>query len=582
MTSTRQAIPAAPPRERWSAGDAIGVAAALALVATLVVYHRGLRFPFALDDYTYLYQAAGIDPAPFELRRWLSVRAHYWLALHLFGLSPLPWHLMSFALHLSNSVWVYLLARRLGGSQPACWTASCLFACSPVAFTILYWVAGIQELSSGFFLLAAAYAALLEGRRRWWSVAFFALAMLCKESVLAAPLAMAWLLGRRGLRLSAVQLAVGVALFLATGLQHRMLESNPASPYATAYGKAMFVNLATLWIWLVAPWRAYPDRVASPQVSLVLPALAAAGAGLVAAISSGWRRARPALQAAAWFLALLVPVLPLRSHSYAYYMYLPQIGFLLLIAFGLDHLARWAAGRRVRAAWLLHLAAVVLCAFFAVRNARTHETLMLKNSDVPHDSVVRYARVAGDLVAQVRDAHLPTRIRRLVLFGVSKPGEAVYTPGSEGRGGVHVRVLPMRVVMTDGKIFRLHFPRLQGTFVDSLTERDESPDTAIFFGSGLTQIEYFPDPADAHILLARTQDYLGDSRGCERSLRRALRIAPQHAVARLFLAELLSRSGERQSEAGELLRGLGPESIPDELHPILVKAQQALRAAGRR
>src|SRR5437762_1685695 len=72
---------------------------AIAVAAALLPFHRAFHFPFALDDYTFLLQAAGLDPAPFLLRRWLSVRGYYELMLHLFGPRPEMWHVLAFLLH---------------------------------------------------------------------------------------------------------------------------------------------------------------------------------------------------------------------------------------------------------------------------------------------------------------------------------------------------------------------------------------------------------------------------------------------------------------------------------------------------
>lgn len=97
----------------------LGLAAAIALVAALLPFHRAFSFPFALDDYTFLYQVSGLEPAPFSLRRWLAVQGWYALLYRLFGADPRAWHAGSFALHVANAVWVFALARRLGAARAA-------------------------------------------------------------------------------------------------------------------------------------------------------------------------------------------------------------------------------------------------------------------------------------------------------------------------------------------------------------------------------------------------------------------------------------------------------------------------------
>jgi hypothetical protein len=296
--SDTEAVPAAavPTRPRAAAWP-VAVAAAIAAVACLVPFHRGLRFPFALDDYSFLMPAAGLEEVPFSLRRWLSVRGYYEAALALFGPTPLEWHLVGFALHVANATWVFVLARRLGAGRAAAWVAAGLFAGSPLAFTITYWIACIQELGSCFFLLTATWLLMRRDRWRLASVPVFAAAVLCKESVLAAPLALAFVLGPRVRRLAAVQLAIGVALFFAAGLGARMWKSDPTLPYATAYDTTLLVNLATQLVWFLAPWRPYPDRLAAPQPGLVLPALAVVAAAVVVLVLRRGRGARPLLQA---------------------------------------------------------------------------------------------------------------------------------------------------------------------------------------------------------------------------------------------------------------------------------------------
>ena len=581
----------------------------MALVATLLAYHRGLHFSFALDDYTYLFRAAGIDAAPFELRRWLTVRVFYELGLRLFGVdSTLRWHLLTWTLHVANAVWVFLLGRRLGVTRLAAWLAGGLFAASPVDFTVLYWVAGVQEIASACFVLAATWVALRADRARWLAVPLFALAMLCKESVLAFPLALAGLLGRRGLRLAGAMLATGVVLFLASGLQHRMFDTRGTSPYATSSGMSLLVNLATLVTWFAAPWHPYPDRIASPNPALVPWAFGIVGFGAAALLVNRRRGARAVGLAALWFVALLLPVLPLRTHSYAYYLYLPQIGFLLLVAVAVEGVAQRLAGTDRAAeptrpkrgappagaqpaatspparesqrglafpavAALLTLAG---CVTFASRNSRIHETLMLGTSDVPHDSVVRYSRVSGDVVAQVRSAPFPASVHRVALLGYTQPGAAAHTPGATNvPESKRIQIQPIRMALQEGKLLRLHLPKLEGGFVDSLTERDESPDTAIFFASGLSHLEYIADPAEAYAMVAQACLVTNRVADAERPLRRALALRPEHPVARILLSGLRAESGDLP-EAKSLLAAVNPAKVPEALRPYYTQLKSQL------
>ncbi len=554
----------------------LGIAAAVAVVATLLPFHRGLGFPFSLDDYTFLYQVSGLEPAPFALRRWLAVHGWYEIWYRCFGPDPRVWHAGSFALHVANALWVYALARRFRAPQSAAWIACGLFAASPLAFTVLYWAAGIQEISRCFFVLAAAWFGGRSGRERWVAVPLFVAAMLCKESVLAAPLALALLWGRRGRVLAGAMFAAGIAVFFAAGLHHRMLDANLESPYATGYGSTLWVNLATLWVWFLSPWRPYPDRLASPQTALVLPAIAAAGALVVYLAFTRGRHARAVGLACAWFVALLLPVLPLRQHTYAYYDYQPQVGFLILAGFGIEALARRLAVAPPMGVLGLGVAAVAASILCAARTTHTHETLTLPNSSVPYDSVMRYGRAAGSLVAAARDALTTPGTQRVVFMSLPEQlGKAAQTPGQKRPGMVRVRRFPVRESYRDGKLMRLYFPQLQSAWVDSLTPAEEAPGTVIVFSSGFAELTRLPGPGDAWYLQAQGEFLVDERAEARRDLEHALQLAPEHPAARLLLAVLELDAGNKQ-HARELIADLQPETFIPELRDLLRQVRSAV------
>ena len=75
----------------------------------------------------------------------------------LFGLEPAGYLAANLALHLANTVWVYVLSRRLLGSGPAAASAATLFGASSIAFTPLHWASGNGELLSTCLALAATW-----------------------------------------------------------------------------------------------------------------------------------------------------------------------------------------------------------------------------------------------------------------------------------------------------------------------------------------------------------------------------------------------------------------------------------------
>src|SRR5262249_45664331 len=317
----------------------------------------------------------------------------------------------------------------------------------------------------------------------------------------------------------------------------RMFASDASLPYATSYGANLFVHLATQLFWFFGVWRAYPDRISGPDTAAVLPA----AAFLVAVFVIAWRVGPSALRAAqlalAWCIGALLPVLPLSQHAYAYYMYLPQIGFVILFAAAAERLvSRWS-GEIVRAqvaTAVLVIAPWITC---AARTAWTHEKLTLPKSLVPHDSIVRYARAAGSLVGAVEHARLPDSVRRVAFMTYPEQiGAAARTPGKAGPNMVVQRRYPLRDAYRDGKPFRPHAPRFATTWIDTLTADDERSDTALFFMSGFDDITRLDDVAKAYVLQAQGQLMIHSDAAAARSLQRAFAIAPTNPEVRVYMA----------------------------------------------
>lgn len=561
----------------WNVRD-LAIAIAIAAIATLVPYHRGLQFPFALDDYTYLMQAAGFDPVGFDLRRWLAVRGYFEAMLTLAGPRVEAWHAVAFTLHAGLAVAVGAWARRFGASRFAASLAVGLFAASPLAFMVLYWIACIQELGSAAFLLAAAWCMPRADRGRWIAVPLFAAAVLCKESVLAAPFALAWVFGRRTWRVAAAMLIAGGALFVASGLHARMFATAPSLPYVTDYGARLWVHLATQIVWGVAAWRPYPDRIAAPDPRLVWPALVVVLFVAYAIWTARGDARRAIVAAVVWYVALLLPVLPLANHAYAYYGYVPQMGFVMLLGVAIDWASRrWRASVPVRVA--IGAAVIVVSILAAAHNARTHESLTLPKSTVPHDSVVRAGRAADALLRGIRDAHLPGSVRRVVFTSFpSELATAASTPGPrDATGMVRIRRIPLRDALRDGDLVALHFPGMEAVWADTLTERDEGPDTAILFTAGFDQVRPLTGPTQAYFLQSQGRLGSGDREGARRDLGRVIALDPGNAPARIVLAGMEIERGNAQA-ARALIANVDESALAPEMQTFLREVRRTLQS----
>jgi len=418
-----------------------------ALAAAL--YAPALGVFFSLDDFGFLLRAAGHAAWQQALHRPISTRLYFTAAWNLFGDRVQYYHLLQLVLHLACAGWIMKIGRRLGLSALGARAAALLFLATPVAFTSLHWISGVQELSMAFFALTAAWLALGEGRlSALGALPAFAAALLCKESaaLLLPALALAMPMSRpRRLLLGLGGLGIAAAALLAGGA---FAAKPPGDPYEAGFGLNLLWNLLTYFAWSSRPWDFFPDRIPQFQPGLalwglVLPALA----GIAFWIR---REARGGIiRASLFFLILLSPVLPLLRHSYFYYLYLPLAPIWLLVGEGLARLA----GRR---RWIF----IVLLSLFSLSSAwsgsqRRHAMM---GGGLLLDPVMRYAKVAETAVETMRAAEMAPRGDLLILVPFVGDAQRLDKGLRPVAGGVKLRFLPVERALLGGKALRLFFP----------------------------------------------------------------------------------------------------------------------------
>ena len=114
-----------------------GTRAALILLLTIVAYMPAMRAGFIWDDDDHLTTNPAMS-APHGLRMiWSSLAVsryypltltNFWFQHRLWGLNPLPYHVVNVTIHAINGVLLYLLLRRLRIS--AAWWAAALWRCT--------------------------------------------------------------------------------------------------------------------------------------------------------------------------------------------------------------------------------------------------------------------------------------------------------------------------------------------------------------------------------------------------------------------------------------------------------------------
>ena len=307
----------------------------------------------------------------------------FMLDAQLFGLNPAAFHSENVAWHAANVVLLYLLLRRLTGSQWRSALVAALFAVHPLRAESVAWVTERKDVLAGFFGLLAMHAYVTYARRPAITryilvVLLFALSLLSKPMLVMLPVLLLgldyWPLRRaislRRAVMEKVPLAVVASLAALAGVfgpatrdlmvHHASLGNRAANAlvsYVRYLGKMVWFRRLALSYPLVPHW----------------PVWAVAGAMLILAgitVVVLWQvRRRPWLAVGwLWYVILMVPaagVYALTDASMAdRYTYFPMIGLLIGLAWMLpERLAR--PGLRVPVA--AGVAAVLVCLIVATR-----------------------------------------------------------------------------------------------------------------------------------------------------------------------------------------------------------------------
>ncbi len=316
---------------------------ALALVVfVLIAYLPAMRGLFLWDD-DHHFSENPLMTAPGGLAAlWTQHGFYYpltsttfWIARRLWGLNPLPYHLLNALLHGLNCVLLWRLLKRLG--VPSAWLAAALFALHPAHAQSVAWMTELKNMQSGLFYLLAlhGWVRFREGRGgRFYAMAVisFVLALLSKTSTVTLPLALLavglWRresFDRRALAAWAPLAALSGLAGLLTVVLHR---GQVIGPYwSETWPERLILAGRCFWHYLgtlLCPARlafVYPRwtvDAARPAQWLWVATLPVLFGGLWALRKSG---GRPTLVALVYFAISLLPVLNFFKMYYTRYTY---------------------------------------------------------------------------------------------------------------------------------------------------------------------------------------------------------------------------------------------------------------------
>jgi hypothetical protein len=309
----------------------------LGLVLVLVVWvqRRALGSFFGADDLIHLEQASGILRTPLVPWRVLTQVLYFRIMLPLFGPAPAWYMSVTLIVHAVNVVLLYLLVYRLTARRSVAILAAGFFGAHPLHLEVLFRAVTINETASGACVLGAALCLTQPRPRRALGAGLFILGILCKESILAMPLGLAYTTylvsgGRSGLGRAmlagAIAIATAVAFFLL-----RVVGLAPGGViYSVHVGANIFHNAMTYLTWAFDLTHPLPDLIRSYNPQAWRLGLVLLGVLLLFAVRG---RLRDGVRwGLVWWGSALLPVLILQNAAYGHYAYLSLAGMATAVA----------------------------------------------------------------------------------------------------------------------------------------------------------------------------------------------------------------------------------------------------------
>lgn len=378
---------------------------AIVLVLTFAAYAPTLRYQFVHDDRGQIVENPAAHswravPTYFTAQVWAGVMpeelGNYYRPLFLlwvrvndavFGNAPWGWHLTTVLAHLLTTLLVYLLALRLEIDDDVALLAALIFGLHPAHIEAVAWISGVTEPLLAILLIASLLAYLHAENKtprafRWKlaSVGFFALALLEKETALILPgilICYEWFYGaEREQRLEMRRLIawcgnvlakiwpyfIVIALYVPARIHALKGFSHVVAPMTTQQMMLTWPALVEFWLrhllWPVDLSTFYNlTAVMHPTfANFTLPAII--DLSVAVALFAAVRNSRTASFFAIWLVLPLAPLLNIRvflrdDFAHDRYLYLPSVGFAVLVAIALKRV--WARSLRrssVRAALL--------------------------------------------------------------------------------------------------------------------------------------------------------------------------------------------------------------------------------------
>jgi hypothetical protein len=390
---------AGPEKNRVAAGrtaPANWLAVIPVLVVTFLLYLPALKFQFVFDDVEQIVKNPNIQswsylPDYFTKQLWSQDNWHHarfyrplfllWIRLNhaFFGLDASYWHLTTIAAHLLVTLLVYLLVKMLLKNWAPAALSALFFGLHPIHIEVASWISAVSEALLAAALIASLACFANGAKRKDWrwiagSLVFYASALWMKETAIVFPAILftfAWLSvdaqakdGRiRFALLRTIPFVAISAVYLA--VRWAVLGSVVAATAPidlktllfTVPSLLLFYGRMLLWPAGVSPFYDTPLVTQPDTANFVAPLLVivTVGVALALLLRYAWKatngaentsaEVRLAILASVWMVVFILPALylpGLQNNSFVHdrYLYVPSVGFAILLGLGLSRIGR--------------------------------------------------------------------------------------------------------------------------------------------------------------------------------------------------------------------------------------------------
>ena len=398
------------------------VLAAIVLL-TLICFYPLAGYFFAQDDFILLFKssegtsraiAEQFGQAPGQFRPLTKV--FYFIATwNLFGLNALPYHIISFIIHIANTLLVYTLLRRLKVGEAAALMVTTVFALHVGFVNVIGWISCIQPLMGEFFALLALNTGIVaidkrRARNLLVAVACYVLALMSMEQTWAVGIALflyAWFEARPKKWRPRLKASLGRTLPFVTILFVYVLfmtlwKGVPSGgTYVVTPGPHIVINLLTYLSWV------YDISVIMPfATNAVAQAVGVAHVLILLLVVYNLARGKAGLVVIglAYYVLAILPAAVLKDHTFYNHNYVPAVGMLLLLALPLEDFAAFVRKWRPGVAAIMPLGFAVVIAVVCFTSVRTNQHNMLREAvDLPKNFVFRRALIAGNAYEGIKE-----------------------------------------------------------------------------------------------------------------------------------------------------------------------------------